>query len=158
MTFGESEAQLLRGLAPLGAFLLGLALERLAPHVALRPAWRANLGLWLIDAVLLAIVCGACGFAIAAWATQAGVGLLNELGAPLWLGIPVTVATLDFVSYGWHRANHEIGFLWRFIACTTRTRLTTCRPPFASTRVSSYSHCRSGSERSSRWARRWLAS
>jgi len=114
VTFGESEAQLLRGLAPLGAFLLGLALERLAPHVALRPAWRANLGLWLIDAVLLAIVCGACGFAIAAWATQAGVGLLNELGAPLWLGIPVTVATLDFVSYGWHRANHEIGFLWRF--------------------------------------------
>ena len=114
MTFDEPGVQLVRGLAPLGAFALGLVLERLSPHVALRPAWRANLGLWLVGVALMSVVCGACGFATAVWATQSGVGLLNQLGAPLWVGIVVTVMALDLLSYGWHRANHEIGFLWRF--------------------------------------------
>ncbi len=114
MTLGESEAQVLRAVAPLSAFALGLALERLAPHAARRPAWSANLGLWAIDGVLLAIVCGTCGFAVAEWATRAGVGLLNALDAPLWLGIAAAVAVLDLVSYFWHRANHQLQFLWRF--------------------------------------------
>jgi sterol desaturase/sphingolipid hydroxylase (fatty acid hydroxylase superfamily) len=114
VTFGEPESQLARGLAPLGAFALGLALERLVPHAALRPAWRANLGLWLINAVLMAIVCGSCGFAVAVWATSAGFGLLNVAGAPLWLGVPVAVAGLDLLFYAWHRANHQLPFLWRF--------------------------------------------
>jgi sterol desaturase/sphingolipid hydroxylase (fatty acid hydroxylase superfamily) len=114
VTLGETEVQVLRALAPISAFALGLALERLAPHAALRPAWRANLGLWAIDGVLLAIVCGTCGFAVAGWATRSGFGLLNALDAPLWLGIAATVASLDLVSYFWHRANHQLPFLWRF--------------------------------------------
>ena len=114
MRLDESAAQLIRGLAPLGAFALGLALERIAPHAALRPAWRANLGLWLFDAMLMAAVCGACGWTVAAWAQTSGVGLLNEVDASLGVGIAATVVGLDLVSYGWHRANHEVGFLWRF--------------------------------------------
>ncbi|MEX2207714.1 MAG: sterol desaturase family protein [Myxococcota bacterium] len=114
MTFSEPQAQLVRGLAPLAAFALGLALERLVPHAALRPAWRANLGLWAIDGLLMAIVCGTCGFAVAAWATHEGVGLLNQVGAPLWLGVAVAVVGLDLLSYLWHRANHEFPCLWRF--------------------------------------------
>jgi sterol desaturase/sphingolipid hydroxylase (fatty acid hydroxylase superfamily) len=109
----ESAVQLVRGLAPLAAFALGLALERIAPHAALRPEWRANLGLWSVDAVLSAVVCGACGFAIAAWAQASGVGLLNEVDAPLGAGIAATVVGLDLVSYVWHRANHQVAFLWR---------------------------------------------
>jgi len=110
----ESGVQLIRGLAPLGAFVLGLALERIAPHAALRPAWRANLGLWLLDALLMAAVCGACGWTVARWAQASGVGLLNGVDAPLGAAIVVTVAGLDLLSYAWHRANHEVGFLWRF--------------------------------------------
>ena len=114
MTFGEPEAQLLRGLAPLGAFVLGLLLERLLPHARLHPAWRSNLGLWLVGASIMAVVCGACGFAAAEWATQAGVGVLNRLGAPLFLGVAATIAALDLLSYLWHRANHQFAVLWRF--------------------------------------------
>lgn len=110
----ESVAQILRGLVPLAAFALGLALERMAPHAALRPEWRANLGLWLVDALLMALVCGACGWVIAEWAQVSGVGLLNQLDAPLVAGIAATVVALDLVSYAWHRANHEVAFLWRF--------------------------------------------
>jgi len=114
VTFDEPQAQLARGLAPVAAFAFGLALERIAPHVALRPAWRANLGLWATNALLMAAVCGACGFAVATWATREGVGLLNQIGAPTWLGVAAAVAGLDLLSYAWHRANHELGFLWRF--------------------------------------------
>jgi sterol desaturase/sphingolipid hydroxylase (fatty acid hydroxylase superfamily) len=110
----ESEVQLVRGLAPLAAFGLGLVLERVAPHAALRPAWRANLGLWLLDALLMAAVCGACGWAVAGWAQASGFGVLNAIDAPLAVGIAATVVGLDLVSYAWHRANHRVRFLWRF--------------------------------------------
>jgi sterol desaturase/sphingolipid hydroxylase (fatty acid hydroxylase superfamily) len=90
--------------------LVDLALERL-PTRGLRPRG-VNLGLWL-DGVLLAIVCGRA-FAAAEWATQAGVGVLNQLGSPLLLGVAATVAALDLLSYLWHRANHQLALLWRF--------------------------------------------
>src|SRR5262249_34081055 len=41
-------------------------------------------------------------------------GLLNALGAPLWVAVVGTVFALDAVSYLWHRANHGVAFLWRF--------------------------------------------
>ena len=110
----ESDVQLVRGLVPLAAFGVGLVLERIAPHAALRPAWRANLGLWLLDALLMAAVCGACAWTVAGWAQASGIGLLNQLDAPLGAGIAATVVGLDLLSYVWHRANHELAFLWRF--------------------------------------------
>jgi sterol desaturase/sphingolipid hydroxylase (fatty acid hydroxylase superfamily) len=114
MKLGEHEAQLIRGLVPLAAFGLGLALERVAPHARLRPEWRANLGLWLVDALVMAIVCGACGWAVAGWAASAGVGVLNATDAPLLVAVPATLLVLDAVAYAWHRANHELPLLWRF--------------------------------------------
>jgi len=114
VTLDETAVQLARGLAPLGALALGLALERIAPHAALRPAWRANLGLWLLDALLMTAVCGACGWTVAASMQASGIGLLNQIDAPLGAGIAATVVGLDLVSYAWHRATHEFGFLWRF--------------------------------------------
>ncbi len=114
MRLDEATVQLVRGLVPLGAFALGLALERWVPHAALRPAWRANLGLWLVGLLLMAAVCGACGWAVAIWTQDSGRGLLNVAGVPLGVGIAVTVVGLDLLSYAWHRANHQIRFLWRF--------------------------------------------
>ena len=113
MTLDESTVQLLRSLAPLGAFALGLALERIVPHAALRPAWRANLGLWLLGALLMTAVCGACAWTLAVTARASGIGLLNAIDAPLAVGIAATLVALDLVSYFWHRAMHRVGFLWR---------------------------------------------
>ncbi len=114
MTLDESTAQLVRSLGPLRAFALGLALERIVPHAALRPAWRANLGLWLVNALLMTAVCGACAWTLAVSMQAAGIGLLNLIDVPLVVGIVATVLALDLVSYFWHRAMHEVGFLWRF--------------------------------------------
>lgn len=96
------------------ALLLGLGLERAAPHAALRPAWRANVGLWAVGIGLRAVVFGAAPWALASWAAEHRVGLLNAYAVPGWLGLAASVLALDAVSYCWHRANHALPFLWRF--------------------------------------------
>jgi sterol desaturase/sphingolipid hydroxylase (fatty acid hydroxylase superfamily) len=111
---GEATYQLARILVLAAALALGLAVERWRPHRRLRPAWRTNLGLWAVDAGLTAVVCGACGWAVAAWAADHGLGLIAWLGAGQWAAVGVGLLGLDAVSYLWHRANHQIPILWRF--------------------------------------------
>ncbi|HEY8122519.1 MAG TPA: sterol desaturase family protein [Myxococcota bacterium] len=109
-----AQLDLLRLLGLGAALLLGLALERLGPHARLARPWRTNLGLWALDSVLMRAVCGACGFAVAAWCEAHGVGALHALAAPAWLASPLGVVGLDAISYLWHRANHRVAWLWRF--------------------------------------------
>lgn len=110
----ESFSQLARGAVLALAFLAALALERWRPHARLRPEWGANLGLLVIDTVVMTAVCGACGVLVADWAQTHGVGLIAALGGGPALAAAVTLLGLDAVSYGWHRANHRIPLLWRF--------------------------------------------
>lgn len=111
---GETTYQLVRSLGLAAALVVGLALERWRPHAPLRPAWRTNLGLWAIDSILMATVCGACGWIVASWAASRGVGLLAWTGAGTALAVAVGILGLDAVSYWWHRANHRLPLLWRF--------------------------------------------
>ena len=111
---GESTYQLVRGAGLASALLVVLAFERWKPHERLRPAWTTNLGLWGIDAIVLAIVCGACGWTLATWAEARGIGLLGWAGAGAWLAAALGALALDAVSYAWHRANHRVSVLWRF--------------------------------------------
>ncbi|RIL08020.1 MAG: fatty acid hydroxylase [Proteobacteria bacterium] len=111
---GETTYQLVRILCLAAAIAIGLAMERWRPHARLRPAWRTNLGLWAVDSVAMATVCGACGWIVAAWAASAGLGLLTWAGAGTALAVGVGVLGLDAVSYAWHRANHRLPLLWRF--------------------------------------------
>lgn len=112
--WGETLYQLSRGVGLAAAILLGLSLERWRPHEQLRPAWSANIGLAAIDAVVMAAVCGTCGWIVAAWAARRGFGLLPAAGAGGWIAIGLGILGLDAVSYAWHRANHRIRLLWRF--------------------------------------------
>jgi sterol desaturase/sphingolipid hydroxylase (fatty acid hydroxylase superfamily) len=111
---GEATFQLTRGLALVAATLLALALEHWRPHERLRAAWGTNLGLWVVDTLVIAVVCGACGWVVAAWAAEQGLGLLAWLGADPWAAVAVGIVSLDAVSYLWHRANHQVPLLWRF--------------------------------------------
>ncbi len=110
----DATYELVRNAGLAVALLTALALERWRPHAALRPAWRTNLGLWAIDAVTTAVVCGACGFAVAAWARAQGVGVLVWTGVGRGAALSIAVLGLDAVSYAWHRANHRLPLLWRF--------------------------------------------
>jgi len=109
----ETELQALRAAGFVVAALLAVLVQRLAPHARVRGSWRVNGGLWLVDAVVVGAVCGACTFTAAAWAARSGFGALNQAAVSPWTAVPVTVVGLDLVSYGWHRANHRVPFLWR---------------------------------------------
>ncbi len=110
----ESDFQIVRVGGFLVAAALAFGLQRLAPHAPLRGRGGVNGGLWGINVVVLTAVCGACACTVARWAAGAEFGVLNTVSLPPWIGLPVTVAALDAVSYGWHRANHRIAVLWRF--------------------------------------------
>jgi sterol desaturase/sphingolipid hydroxylase (fatty acid hydroxylase superfamily) len=110
----DPSLDLVRTLGLAAALGLTLTLEQIAPHARLARPWRTNLALWLLDAALMRVVCGACGFAVAAWAEARGFGALHALGAPAWLAVPLGIAGLDAISYFWHRANHRVAWLWRF--------------------------------------------
>jgi sterol desaturase/sphingolipid hydroxylase (fatty acid hydroxylase superfamily) len=109
----ETKLQALRAAGVIVAALSALVLQRLAPHARVRGSWRVNGGLWLVDAVVVGAVCGACAFTAAAWAARSAFGVLNQAAVGPWTAILVTVVVLDLVSYGWHWANHRVPLLWR---------------------------------------------
>jgi len=110
----DVELQLVRGAAFATAIALATMLQRLAPHAGCRGSWRVNTALWLTGAGIVGAACGACGFEVARWAARRGIGALNAVGSGPWVAVPASVLVLDLVSYGWHRANHRVGVLWRF--------------------------------------------
>lgn len=110
----EATYQIVRAGVLAAAILLGLVLECWRPHERMRTAWKTNLGLWAVDAVLMAAVCGTCGWVVAAWAVTNELGLFSWIGLPSWASVGLGILGLDAVSYGWHRANHRIPLLWRF--------------------------------------------
>jgi sterol desaturase/sphingolipid hydroxylase (fatty acid hydroxylase superfamily) len=65
--------------------------------------------------VALVVVCFALLWDRAAsWSHAGGFGLLHRTDLPLWLHATAAVLLLDVWTYWWHRANHRIGWLWRF--------------------------------------------
>lgn len=110
----ESEFQVVKSVGFVFAMLCALAIQRWRPHRVLAGSWLANGGMWLVGAAILGLVCAGCASTVSHWADVQGIGLLNLAAAPLWVAIPLSVLGLDLVSYFWHRANHRVGFLWRF--------------------------------------------
>lgn len=68
-----------------------------------------NLGLWLINVVLSPL------FVLPVSVFAASHSL--DWRPAWWSGLPglaIDIVVLDVLIYWWHRANHEIAFLWRF--------------------------------------------
>jgi len=111
---GEATYQIARSIVPIATLAIGLALEHWRPHARLRPAWLTNLGLGAIGALVMSVVCAACGWLVAEWVARHGVGVLHWVTCPQVLAVALGIAALDAVSYAWHRANHRLALLWRF--------------------------------------------
>jgi len=74
-----------------------------------------NVGLGVVNALLTAVGFGGIFLALEVWAEDRGIGLLRilpETGA--WMPLLAGFLLFDLWMYLWHRANHEIPFLWRF--------------------------------------------
>jgi sterol desaturase/sphingolipid hydroxylase (fatty acid hydroxylase superfamily) len=83
------------------------------PAVPRRTRWPNNLGLVLVDGLLLRILFPTAAIGAALAAEARGLGLLRWLDAPGWLAVPLAVVLLDLAIYLQHRVFHAVPVLWR---------------------------------------------
>src|SRR5262245_48646333 len=73
-----------------------------------------NLSLGLLNAFLLALLAAPLIAQFASWADNSGFGLLRLFHLPYVISTIAAVLLFDGWMYVWHRANHQLHFLWRF--------------------------------------------
>jgi sterol desaturase/sphingolipid hydroxylase (fatty acid hydroxylase superfamily) len=100
-----------------GVFIVMAGWEMLRPRrkqsIGRRWRWPNNLGVVVVDSLLVRIVfpIGAVGLALLAEAR--GFGLFNVVGLPAWVGVVLSVVILDFAIYLQHVLFHAVPGLWR---------------------------------------------
>ncbi|MDD2845053.1 MAG: sterol desaturase family protein [Rhodoferax sp.] len=105
----------------LGFFVTVFALvalwELLAPRRALTVSkprrWTSNLGLVVLNTVLLRLLFPLAAVGMAAFSAANGWGLLNHFQVPLWLAVPLAVMAMDLVIWLQHVMVHAVPLLWR---------------------------------------------
>ncbi|NJM10953.1 MAG: sterol desaturase family protein [Synechococcaceae cyanobacterium SM1_2_3] len=75
--------------------------------------WPGNLGVIVVDSVVVRLVFPVLAVGVAGLAQAQGWGLLNWLDAPLWLALIVSLLLLDLAIYGQHVLFHKAPLLWR---------------------------------------------
>ncbi len=101
----------------LGIFALMVLWETLAPRrtrtVSRWLRWPSNLAIVALNTLLLRIVFPAAAVGLALIGEQRDWGLLNNLGAPDWAAVALSVLLLDLAIYGQHVMFHAVPALWR---------------------------------------------
>jgi sterol desaturase/sphingolipid hydroxylase (fatty acid hydroxylase superfamily) len=100
-----------------GIFFAVALAEVMSPRRALTTSksgrWFANIGIVVVNSVLLRIIVPAGAVGVAAWVNQRGWGLLNNVELPYWLAVALSAIALDFVIYVQHVLFHAVPALWR---------------------------------------------
>ncbi|HEU0199449.1 MAG TPA: sterol desaturase family protein [Burkholderiaceae bacterium] len=118
MTFNVIESEPLVRIGSFVAVFAGVAVwEALAPRRARAfrrsERWPHNLGLLLLDVVVLRLIAPGAAVAVAVLGEAHGWGLLNTLLLPPWVAVPAAVMALDLVIYFQHIMFHAVPVLWR---------------------------------------------
>ncbi len=100
------------------AVLLPMALWEVAaprrPLTDSKPVrWTNNLGIVLLNVVILRLVLPVGAVGLAWLGSERGWGLLNNVELPYVLSVVVSVVLLDFVIYVQHVLFHAIPALWK---------------------------------------------
>jgi sterol desaturase/sphingolipid hydroxylase (fatty acid hydroxylase superfamily) len=90
-----------------------LGAPRRKQDIGRKTRWPSNLGIVLLDTLLVRLLfpMGAVGIAIGA--EIRGWGLINALRVPAWVAIPAGIILLDLAIYLQHVLFHAIPALWR---------------------------------------------
>ena len=75
--------------------------------------WTANLGIVVLDTVLVRLLFPLAPVAVAAVAAGQGWGVLNVIEVPYWVAVAASVVVLDFAIYLQHVMFHAVPVLWR---------------------------------------------
>src|SRR6266436_9619148 len=100
-----------------GVFVAMAVWELLTPRrpQAIGRSWRwpNNLGVVLVDALLVRVLLPVTTIGVALVAEARGIGLFNMIGPPAWASIVVSVVLLDLAIYLQHVLFHAVPALWR---------------------------------------------
>ena len=105
----------------LGCFLTVLTAmalwERIAPRRSLAlprsTRWFSNLGLMVLGSVAARLLMPVAATGVALFAARQGSGLFNQIAAPAWVALLVSVVALDAAIYLQHLMFHAVPILWR---------------------------------------------
>src|ERR1051325_9497726 len=107
----------IRGGAAIAIFLALALWEGLSPRRTLSIGrtrrWPSNLGILLLDALLVRLLIPVAAVGMAAIAAQHGWGLLNITPWPAWLETILGFLALDLAIYAQDVAFHKGPMLWR---------------------------------------------
>jgi len=101
----------------LGVFVVMAVWELVEPRRRLKSAkgarWFANLGLLVVDSLVVRVLFPAAAVGMAFLATERGWGLLNNLNLSAVVSIITSIIILDLVIYLQHVMFHAVPALWR---------------------------------------------
>jgi sterol desaturase/sphingolipid hydroxylase (fatty acid hydroxylase superfamily) len=75
--------------------------------------WPGNVGIVILDTVLVRLVFPTTAVGLALLAEARGWGLFHTLDLPLWASVPIAVMALDLAIYLQHVLFHAVPALWR---------------------------------------------
>lgn len=75
--------------------------------------WPANIGIVVIDSLLVRLVAPAGAVSVALYAEVKGIGVLNMVAPPGWIEVVAAVIVLDFSIWAQHLVFHKVPLLWR---------------------------------------------
>lgn len=120
MIIAETSNSWIRPALALGVLGVLLAWESIAPFFPatqgrdrLRHGAR-NVLLGALNAIINGVVFVGLWWVAASWSERHGYGLLHWVSWPPWIETLIAILLLDVWTYGWHRMNHRVPFLWRF--------------------------------------------
>ena len=94
-------------------FVLIVALELASPaRAAVRGRWPANVGLGVLNLLLVRLAGFAGPAALAAIAAENGFGLFNSVTLPPLAVTILVIILMDLAIYWQHRASHRFGWFW----------------------------------------------
>lgn len=100
-----------------GVFAVMAVWEIVAPRRALTVSkwirWTSNLGIVVLNSIILRLLFPAAAVGVAVFVSTQQWGLLHHYSIPLWLAIPISIITLDFIVYLQHVMVHAVPVLWR---------------------------------------------
>jgi sterol desaturase/sphingolipid hydroxylase (fatty acid hydroxylase superfamily) len=101
-------------LAVFAAVALWEALRPRRPRsVPRRVRWPGNLGVVVLNTLVLRVVFPTAAVGLALALEARGWGLLNAFAPPFWLAVPLSVVVLDLAIYLQHVMLHAVPALWR---------------------------------------------
>lgn len=117
MNFLIANENVIRLASFVAVLVLMLALETLFPKKrrvqSRKTRWLTNIGLIIVDTVLLRLALPIVAVGTAVFATENNWGLFNLLSWPPWIEFILAIVLLDMMIYWQHVAAHHVPLLWR---------------------------------------------